>query len=289
VQGDNLLITTFFMTTALFVFKVGIDLAPSDAGQDRWRRPLMLGLFGVAALFLVAGLYWLFLRDLSSRITVILQQVATSPASWMILLLVVSVLVWFRRRKILPILASVNLSLGRIPPLLLVAIIVMTGFAIVLMALSPTKPDTVTPQTMGPHNTLSILDALQQARELEVPGGWNVLVTGPPESSIAKETWRIILTKGIKAIQFLDLPNYNVDLDAPPIPDPQFSGIVLHGNKALNRGLPAFGGCFPIKTTQGQVHMRRLRNIIMSRISFGSNSATDRLAPVRECALDEVT
>ena len=112
-----------------------------------------------------------------------------------------------------------------------------------------------------------------------------MLVTGPPESSIAKETWRIILTKGIKAIQFLDLPNYNVDLDAPPIPDPQFSGIVLHGNKALNRGLLAFGGCFPIKTTQGQGTYEALEkyyhvpNFVWIQFGNGSPWSGPRVCP----------
>jgi hypothetical protein len=265
VQGDDLLITTFFITSALSVFKIGLDLAPSDVGQDRWRRPLMLGLFGVAALFLVAGLYWWLLRDPSSRITAILQQVATSRVSW--ITLVIGALVWFGRRKILALLASVNGSplLSRIPPLLFVAIIAAGGVAIAVVALlSPTKPDTVSPHTIGPGFTFSVLDALQAqqpARELDVPGGWNVLMTGPPESDTAKGALRIILPRGLKKVNFLESPHYERDLDAPPIPDPQFSGIVLQGNNALNRALLAAltdATCFPIKTTQGQGTYERL-------------------------------
>ena len=76
-------------------------------------------------------------------------------------------LVWFRRRKILALMASVNQNplLSRIPPLLLVAIIVAEAFAIIGMALSGTTRSGTTvalPHTLGVHNTLRILDTLKQ-------------------------------------------------------------------------------------------------------------------------------
>ena len=112
--------------------------------------------------------------------------------------------------------ASVNQNplLSRIPPLLLVAIIVAEAFAIIGMALSGTmRPGTTValPHTLGVHNTLRILDTLKQ-QPPQVSGGLNVIITRPSESASVQAAVKIILEKGVKDIYFKDLPNYYVDL-----------------------------------------------------------------------------
>jgi hypothetical protein len=257
VQGDNLAIVLFLFSTGATALGTGISLAVSALRQGgRTHRALMFGSFAVAALLVAAGIAWPFLRDLSSGITTVVKQVATSPVSGFVLIiaglgLIVSLSLRRDERRASSPFAGHGQQLSRIW-LLLPAAILAGGFALVVISsLSSTKPDTLTPpHTFGPHNTLRILDDLQRARELGVPGGWNVLLTGPSESTAAQAALSIIMTKGIKEIHFLDPPNRNVDLDAPPIPDPQFSGIILHGNNALNRALLAFQGCLQLKTTQ---------------------------------------
>ena len=267
VQGDDVTITTFFLAVGIPTLSTAISEARryAEAGGDArgpggWgQRVFTFGLFAVAALFLAAGFYWWLLRGRSWRITVILQQVATSWASWIILLFGLVTLVWFRRRKILALMASVNQNplLSRIPPLLLVAIIVAEAFAIIGMALSGTTRSGTTvalPHTLGVHNTLRILDTLKQ-QPPQVSGGLNVIIMGPSESASVQAAVKIILEKGVKDVYFKDLPNYYVDLDAPPIPDPQFSGVIIHGrNNAVTEALRApFAGCLDVIRTQNGI------------------------------------
>jgi hypothetical protein len=259
VQGDDLAIALFLFAMAVGWFGIAITIALSDASRAGWGRWLMFGSFTVAALFFVAGCSWPWLRDPSWRITAILQQVATSPASWIILLLVVSALVWFRRRKILALLASVNQSplLSRIPPLLFVAIIAAGGLAIAVMALSGTRPDTAAvspPHTFGFYKAVELLGAPR--RQLpQVSGGVNVIITSPSENESVKAAVKLFLEKGVEGVHFKDLPNYDVDSDAPPVPEPQFAGVRIHGrNNEVTQALRApFAGCLIIKTTQSDI------------------------------------
>ena len=86
VQGDDVTITTFFLAVGIPTLSTAISEARryAEAGGDArgpggWgQRVFTFGLFAVAALFLAAGFYWWLLRGRSWRITVILQQVATS-------------------------------------------------------------------------------------------------------------------------------------------------------------------------------------------------------------------
>lgn len=81
MSGDNLTIVLFLIGTAT-TFAVA---AMSQAG---WKHPILIGgLFGLAGIFAIVGLGWPIIQSLSPPVTAIVNQVATSPVAWFVVLM----------------------------------------------------------------------------------------------------------------------------------------------------------------------------------------------------------
>jgi hypothetical protein len=77
MSGDNLTIVLFLIGTAT-TFAVA-----ARAGNTQ----LIGGLFGLAGIFAIAGLGWPIIQSLSPPVTAIVNQVATSPVAWFVVLM----------------------------------------------------------------------------------------------------------------------------------------------------------------------------------------------------------
>jgi cyanate permease len=81
LSGDDLTIVLFFIGTA-----ITIALAAMNAAG--WRHPVLIrGLFGVAAFCVFIGMTWPILKTFSPSTTTIVNQVATSPVAWFVVLM----------------------------------------------------------------------------------------------------------------------------------------------------------------------------------------------------------
>jgi hypothetical protein len=107
-----------------------------------------------------------------------------------------------------------------------------------------------------------------------MPEGWTVVITGPPDTAYVQTALKLILQRGINRIEFKEPPNSSVDLDAPHFPEPQSSGIILHGDDALTQGMMPLSGCFKIRRTHqmlpGLAEHYHAKNLVW--IEFGNGS-----------------
>jgi hypothetical protein len=131
------------------------------------------------------------------------------------------------------------------------------------------------PPTLGISAGLLIIDDLRgKTNGLAMPEGWSVIITGPPETGYVQTALKLMLQHGIEKIKFEELPNSALHLDAPRFPEPQFSGIILHGEDALTESITALGGCFKIQTTHvmlpGLVEYYHAKNLVWIEIGKGS-------------------
>jgi hypothetical protein len=82
LSGDDLTIVLFLVGTAITV----AGTAMSAAG---WRHPVLIsGLFSLAAFCAIAGLGWPLLKTASPAVTTIMNQIATNPVAWFVVLMV---------------------------------------------------------------------------------------------------------------------------------------------------------------------------------------------------------
>lgn len=130
------------------------------------------------------------------------------------------------------------------------------------------------PHTFGPNTTLIILDELQRSN-LKVPGGWNIILTGPPESGPLQSNLKVIMQRAFDEVHFLDPPSNRTNLNAPQFPEPpEERGITLHGNDALADALRVLGSCLLIKITDKTVdHLEQFydaKNLLWIEIGKGS-------------------
>lgn len=137
----------------------------------------------------------------------------------------------------------------------------------------------IRPHTLGSNATFTIFDALRGEKDLQVPGGWNVIITGPGDSGPIQSDIRVILREALTEVHFLELPDYNLYADAPRFPEPSGSAITIHGSNSLAQALKAIGGCFSIKitnkTADGLEQFYRVKNLVWIEFGKGSPWQTD--------------
>jgi hypothetical protein len=81
LSGDDLTIVLFFIGSAI---SIGVA-AVSAAG---WRHPVLIGaLFSLAGACLVIGAAWPALKTISPPVTATVDQVATNPVAWFVILI----------------------------------------------------------------------------------------------------------------------------------------------------------------------------------------------------------
>jgi hypothetical protein len=81
LSGDNLTIVLFLIGTA-------ITLAVAAMSQAGWKHPLLIySLFFLAAVFAAAGLGWPILKTISEPVTATVNQIATNPVAWFVVLM----------------------------------------------------------------------------------------------------------------------------------------------------------------------------------------------------------
>jgi hypothetical protein len=72
----------------LFLIAAAITLAMGAIRQADWRHPTLIGgLLVVAGILFVAGIGWVWFEDVSSLLTQVVKEVATSPVSWFVILI----------------------------------------------------------------------------------------------------------------------------------------------------------------------------------------------------------
>jgi hypothetical protein len=107
------------------------------------------------------------------------------------------------------------------------------------------------PPVLGVAAAFNIVDNIRgKANGLTVPDDWSVVITGPPESGYVQTVLKLILQKSINKIEFKEVPNNSLYIDAPRFPTPEFAGIIIHGTDAMTQTLLALGGCFKLNVTQ---------------------------------------
>jgi hypothetical protein len=81
LSGDDLTIVLFFVGTAISI----AGTAMSAAG---WRHPILIrGLFSLAGVCFVVGVAWPALKTVSPPATAMVNQVATNPVAWFVVLI----------------------------------------------------------------------------------------------------------------------------------------------------------------------------------------------------------
>jgi hypothetical protein len=81
LAGDDL-------TIVLFLVGLAATFAVAAMSAAGWRHPaLIFGLFGFAVIFFSAGIGWPFLKTISPPTTAIVDQIATNPVAWFVVLI----------------------------------------------------------------------------------------------------------------------------------------------------------------------------------------------------------
>jgi hypothetical protein len=84
-------------TIPLFLIATAITLVIAAVRQADWKHPALIrGFLVVATILFVAGIGWGWLADLSSVLTQIVKDVALSPVSWFVVIIVSAVSLFFK-------------------------------------------------------------------------------------------------------------------------------------------------------------------------------------------------
>jgi hypothetical protein len=267
-----------------------------DLGQRvcEWIEPVERWLH---RFYLLVWIVSLLVSVLASAATIVAGHLQAIPPYWVIpaalaaaslpFFLANQVAAWRKRRQdqtVIPVTQPGRPFPTRtiITVFVLLAIVGVASISSLIHTFAPSTPVTPSTSAAGSHPPVlglaaasPIIDDLQQkTNALDMPEGWHVIITGPPDTGYLQTALKLILQRAIKKIRFEEPPNSSVNLDAPRVPHPQFSGIILHGDDTLTQAMMALGGCFKIQTTHvmlpGLAEYYHAKNLVWIEIGNGS-------------------